>query len=179
MFTFIFRLSKREKYIAYIAFALVAYVLFDRVVLRPVMVRQENLNKEIQEQEQKLEKSIRILKQEDLIKSEYKKYAQNLKQNVSDEEAIPAILSSVEKTANATSVTIVDMKPFSAENLEFYKRIKIKIEAEAKIEQLADFIYQLEISPKLLRVTQISLTPKKQGSSILKVNVTVTGILIV
>ena len=176
---FIFKLSKREKYIAYIAFALVIYVFFDRVVLRPVMVRQGNLNKEIQEQEQRLEKSIRILQQEELIKSEYKQSSQNLKQNVSDEEAISEMLSSVEKIANATSVTIVDMKPFSAEDLEFYKRIKIKIEAEAKIEQLADFIYQLEISPKLLRVTQISLTSKKQESSILKINLTVTGILIV
>ena len=106
MFASISRLSKREKYIAYISFALIVCIIFDRAVIRPVMMKLENLNNETQEQQKKLEKSIYILQQEDSINSEYKKYAQHLKQKISDEEVTAEMLSSIEKIAKSTSVAI-------------------------------------------------------------------------
>ena len=175
---FLSRLSKRERYVAYISVAIIACVFLDKVVFRPVINRLENLNSQILIQGKKLEKSMHILRQEDSITGEYEKYAQHINQERSDEEEIGELLSSIEKLAKKASVFLVDMKPSPVESWEFYKKYTVKIEAEAKISYLADFIYQLEKSPQSLRVAELRLSPKKKEFSNLKIYMTVTQILI-
>ena len=173
------RFSKRERYIAYISVAIAAITLFDKFVFSPVMNRLENLNEGILLQEKKLERSMHILLQEDLITSEYKKYAQQIKQERSDEETLAILLSNIEKLAKKSSVSVVDMKPSPVEKSKFYKKYTVKIEAEAKIDFLTDFIYQLEESSQLLRVVEFRLSPQKRESPILKIYLTVTEVLII
>lgn len=81
--------------------------------------------------------------------------------------------------AKNSSVSLIDVKPSAVEKTEFYKKYTIKIEAEAKVGHLADFIYQLEKSPQLLRVAEFRLSPKKRESSVLKIYMVVTEILII
>jgi len=174
---FLSRLSKKEKRLFYITVAVVSIVFLDRVVFKPVINKLESFNGKISVEEKKLEKSMLILAQEQAITSEYKKFAENIKQEQSDEEAIAILLSYLEKMANSVSVFILDMKPAPVEKSEFYKKYAVKIEAEAKISNLTDFIYQLENSPKLLRVSDFRLTPQKK-ETVLKINMTVTEVLI-
>jgi Tfp pilus assembly protein PilO len=174
---FLSRLSKKEKRLFYITVAIVSIVFLDRVVFKPVINKLESFNGKISVEEKKLEKSMLILAQEQAITSEYKKFAENIKQEQSDEEAIAILLSYLEKMANSVSVFILDMKPAPVEKSEFYKKYAVKIEAEAKISNLTDFIYQLENSPKLLRVSDFRLTPQKK-ETVLKINMTVTEVLI-
>ena len=174
---FLSRLSKKEKRLFYIAATIISIVFLDRVVFRPVLNKLESFNGKISIEEKKLEKSMHILAQESTITSEYKKFAQDIKQGQSDEEAIASLLSGIEKMANSVSVFILDMKPAPVEKAEFYKKYAVKIEAEAKISNLTDFIYQLENSPSLLRVSDFRLTPQKK-ETVLKINMTVTEVLI-
>jgi len=141
------------------------------------MNRLEDLNGKISLEEKKLEKSMLILAQDSAINDEYKKFAQSIKQEQSDEEALANLLSSIEKMAKSVSVVIQDIKPNVVEKSESYKKYSVKIEAETKINSLADFIYQLENSPQLLRVSDFRLTPQKKEGA-LKVNMTVTEVLI-
>ncbi|MDD5560714.1 MAG: type 4a pilus biogenesis protein PilO [Candidatus Omnitrophica bacterium] len=174
---FLSRLSKKEKRLFYITVAIVAVVFLDRVVFRPVLNKLESFNGKISLEEKKLEKSMLILSQEASITSEYNKFAQSIKQEQSDEETMASLLSGIEKMANSVSVFILDMKPVPVEKAEFYKKYAVKIEAEAKISNLADFIYQLENSPRLLRVADFRLTPQKK-ETVLKINMTISEVLI-
>lgn len=174
---FLSRLSKKEKRLFYITVTIVVCVFFANLVFNPVMNKLESFNGKISLEEKKLEKSMYILSQEAAISSEYKKFAQSIKQEQSDEEAIASLLSGIEKMAGSVSVFILDMKPNPVEKSEFYKKYSVKIEAEAKISNLTDFIYQLENSPKLLRVSDFRLTPQKK-ETILKIDMTVTEVLI-
>ena len=176
---FLSKLTKRERYITYISIAIVVCVFFDKAVFTPVMDKLESLNAEIIIQEKKLQKSMQILLQEDYISSEYKEFAQHIKQERSDEEAIAILLSNIEKMAKNSSVSIIDMKPAPVEKLEFYKRYTIGVEVEAKIGHLADFIYQLEKTPQLLRVGEFRLSPKKKETAVLRIHMVVTEILII
>ena len=174
---FLSRLSKKEKRLFYITVAIVAVVFLERVVFKPVINKLESFNGKISLEEKKLEKSMLILAQEQAINSEYKKFAQSIKQEQSEEEVIASLLSSIEKMANSVSVFILDMKPGTVEKSEFYKKYSVKVEVEAKINNLSDFIYQIENSPKLLRVSDFRLTPQKK-ETVLKVSMTVTEVLI-
>jgi len=174
---FLSRLSKKERRLFYIAVTVVAVVFLDRAVFRPVLNKLESFNGKISVEEKKLGKSMLILAQEAAITEEYKKFAQSIKQEQSDEETIASLLSSIEKMAKSVSVFILDMKPAVVEKAEFYKKYAVKIEAEAKISNLTDFMYQLENSSSLLRVSEFRLTPQKK-ETILKINMTVTEVLI-
>ena len=173
------RLSKRERYILYITVVVIVSILFDKVVLSPITERLNKLNGEIFIQEKKLEKSLRILAQEELITSEYKEYTQFIRQSRSDKEEIAELLSEIEKIASKTPISLADIKPGKIEKVGHYRKYTVKIETESEMDHLANFIYQLELSPRLLRVKDFYLTPKKKGSPVLKVRMTITETLII
>jgi len=176
---FIFsRLSKRERYILYISIAVIIAVFFDRVVLRQVRNRLNKLNSEILIHEKRLQRSLYIASQEEAISKEHKRYTEYVKQTYSDEEEKSKLLSEIEKLARKSSVFLADIKPGPVKEAGPYKEYTVEIETESKISFLADFIYQLEKSPRLLRVKDFRLTPKKKGSATLKVRMTITEILI-
>ena len=173
------RLSRRERYMLYICVAVIAVVFLDKLIFNPVVSKLEHLNKEIVIHERKLEKSTRISKQDDSITKEYEKYGRHIKQISSDEETIAILLSNIEKIAKESSVSFLDVKPSPPEQVGFYKRYVIKIEAEAKINHLVDFIYRLEKAPQLLRVGEFRLSPKAEDSDILKIFIVISQIMII
>jgi len=159
---FLSKLAKRERYIAYVTAVVVVFFFFSRVMLRPIINKLNDLNQEIAIQEKRLEKSLNILVQEDMINSSYKKYVENLKQTNSDEEEFAELLSEIEKIAKKAGVFLSDMKPLPVKKVDFYKEYVIELEAESEITFLIDFIYQLEKSPRLLKVEKFHLTPKRE-----------------
>jgi len=176
---FLSRLSRRERYMLYFSVAVIAAVFSDKLVFRPVMNKIEYLNKEIVVHEKRLEKSMRILQQDDSITKEYEKYAKYIKQRDSDEEATAIFLSDIEKIAKESAVSFLNVKPSPPEEAGFYKRYIIKIEAEAKINHLIDFIYRLEKAPQLFRVVEFRLSPKAEESDILKIYIVVSDVMII
>lgn len=180
---FLSRLSKRERYIAYVAAVALILVFFNKIVLGPVIGKSNELNREIVIQEKKLEKSLGILVHDDAINTNYEKYTQNLKQTRSDEEEIAELLSEIEKIAKKTAVFLADIKPLPVSKIGFYKEYVVEAEVESEINHLVDFIYQLEKSPRLLRVGKFHLTPKKgetkkEEAFLLKVQMSISEILI-
>lgn len=176
---FLSKLSKRERHIAYITAIVLVFFFFSRVMLRPIINKLNDLNQEIAIQEKRLEKSLNILFQEDAINSNYKKYVENLKQTHSDEEEIAELLSEIEKIAKKTAVFLSDIKPLPVKKVTFYKEYVVELEAESEIASLIDFIYQLEKSPRLLKVEKFHLTPKKEkGKDFLKVQMSISEILV-
>jgi len=176
---FLSRLSKRERYLLYITVVVLVSILFGKAGVSPIMQRLSKLNREIFVQEKKLEKSLRVLAREELIRSEYKKYIQFVRQSRSDEEQTSELLSEIEKLADKTSISLSNIKPGKIEKVGRYRKYVVRIEAESEIGHLASFIYQLEESPELLRIRNFHLTPRKKASSILKARMTITELLIV
>ncbi|MBN3038732.1 MAG: type 4a pilus biogenesis protein PilO [Candidatus Omnitrophica bacterium] len=178
MINIISKLSKREKYILYISVTIIGLVLFDKAVLSPVTNKITKLNEEIDLQEKKLQRYLYILTQEDAITEEHKKYTQNVKQSSSDEEEKSKLLSVIEELARKSSVLLKNMKPGTTEREGPYNKYTVDIETESKIAYLADFMYQLEKSPRLLRVKEFNLAPVKSKSSTIKSRMTITQLLV-
>ena len=176
---FLSKLSKRERYITYITTVIIVFFFFSRVMLRPIINKLNDLNQEIAIQEKRLEKSLNILVQEDAINSNYKKYVKNLKQTSSDEEEIAELLSEIEQIAKKAGIFISDIKPLPVKKIDFYKEYVVELEAESEIAFIIDFIYQLEKSPRLLKVEKFHLTPKKEkGKDFLKAQMSISEILV-
>lgn len=178
IFSKLSELPKRKRYILYIVAALIIAVFFDRVIVQTARNRIKKLNNGIFIQEKKLQKYLHIVSQEDLVTGEYRKYTEGISRNHSEEEEKLKLLSEIEKIARGASLLLKDIKPGVTKKIGLYKKYTIEIEVESTINYLADFIYQLEKTSRLLRIEGFQLRPKEKKSAILKAQMTITEVVI-
>lgn len=178
IFSQIFKLPKKKRYMLYIAIVILAAVFFDRIVLQAIMGRMRRLNNAILVQERKTQKTLGILSMEDLIVEEYAKCIKGVGRKHSEEEEKSKLLSEIERLARSSLVSLKNIKPGEIKKIGPYEEYTIKIEVEAKMDYLVDFIYKLERSPCLLRIESFQLRTKSVKSPVLRGQMTITEILI-
>jgi hypothetical protein len=173
-YTFLARLSKKDKVIFYVTVTLVSLTLLDRLIVSPVFSKIKSLNKQIQDKETSIKVNLRILAQKDRILAESAKYGSFLgdsKNNADDQ--VTSVLRDIENLANKSSVYLVDMKPGSIKEFGASKKILINLNCEAQMEQLVDFMYNIENSDSLLSIEKYQLAPKSKDSSVAKCSLAV------
>ncbi|MBI5299992.1 MAG: type 4a pilus biogenesis protein PilO [Deltaproteobacteria bacterium] len=171
------KLSKREKMLSLGTAAVLAFLLADFLVARPLYDSYVSLKERTVEEEKKLEQNmINITMKEDIGKrfEEYRKFIR--KPSGKGEEAA-MMLSEIEKTARANEVTLADMKPQEGKVREFYKEYTVDIDAETELPQLIRFLHQVETSSQLMRVVKAKLSAKDKESPVVKAKLTVTKIV--
>lgn len=171
-------LGKKGKWLFCIAALIVGFFVFDKFILYPILSKLEGLNRNINEKEKELRSNLRVLAQEEFIKSEYDRYTKDIRQKLSNEEETAQLLSEIEIVAKETDVSLTRMEPLRIDEKEFYREYVIRIEAEATISCLVDFLYKLERKSKLIRTDEFRLVPQQKKSSILKMNMIIRSILI-
>jgi hypothetical protein len=171
---FLGRLSKKEKIIFYIATTLVILVILDRAIISPVFSKVKSLNQEIQDKQIEIKKNLKVLSQKDRILAESSKYSSFLSDSgLSDDEQITLVLKELESLASKSSVYLVDMKPAGVKESGSSKRIMINLNCEAQMEQLVDFMYNMENSSSLISIEKYQLAPKSKDSSVAKCSMSV------
>ena len=112
------------------------------------------------------------------MEAQYQKYLEYIQRSGSDEEEVAKILGEIESLARQSTVYLEDMKPLKPKEIDFYKEYAVEIEAEARMQSLVSFLYQLNMSSQLLRVEKLRLNLSKSGSDILKVSMLITKVLV-
>lgn len=176
MIKLLYRLSKRERVIAYFVFAGLSLLAFDRLVLSPVTNRMRVLNREVISQEKRLVRSLSVIAQEEEILKEYDQQAKKLKQTAGDEEVIMVFQSNLERLAERTGLTIANMRSQAIESGDQYKRYSVEINARATMAHLADFLFQLERDPQLFRVVEFRLSSIRARRPLLDVRIVISQI---
>jgi len=178
LYTFISRLSKREKIILYGAAFVLSLTMIDRLIINPISSKVKLLNSQIQEKETGIKRDLRILAQKDRILAEKAKYSTFVESLDTEEEEITSILKEIENLAGKSSVYLVDMKPAAIKGAGTSKKYSVNLNCEAQMEQLVDFIYNIESSGKLFVVAKCQITPKSKESSVAKCTMSITKIVI-
>jgi len=171
---FLGHLSKREKFIFYAAAFFISVTILDRLIISPVSHKMAALNNDIKERENDIKKDLRILAQKDRILAEtakYKSFMGDSKSN--DDEQVTSTLKEIEVIASQSSVYLVDMKPGNIKEVGTQKKILINLDCEAQMEQLVNFMYNIENSNSLLSIGKYQLSPKSKESSVAKCSISV------
>lgn len=178
-YTFLSHLSKRERLILYIAAGFTLLLILDRLIVHPVLSKMRSLDKEIQAQTAQIKKDFHILTQKEKIIAESRRYASYSLGELSAEEATTSLLKELEDLANKASVYLVDIKPAGIKQEAGYSKYLVNLSCEAQMEQVIDFMYNIENSKKLLRIEKYNISPKSKESSIAKCSMTISlrGIL--
>lgn len=176
LYAFLSRLSKREKLIFYLSVFFVSLTLLDRLVISPVSSKMRALDKEIQDKETGIKRDIKILAQKDRIAAESTKYNSFLDKTKSEEEETSSLLKEIESLAGKSTVYLIDMKPGGVKEVGQSMKYLVNLNCEAQMEQLVDFMYDIENSLKLLIIEKYEISPKTRESSVARCSMTVSKI---
>ncbi|OGW74888.1 MAG: hypothetical protein A2Z72_06275 [Omnitrophica bacterium RBG_13_46_9] len=177
LYTFLTRLSKREKTILYVTVFFVSVTLLDKLIISPIFYKINSLDAEIREKELSVKKDIRMLSQKDRIMAESAKYASFLSEHAkSEEEETTFILKEIENLANQSSVYLIDMKPGGIKSTGQSKEYIVNLSCEAQLEQITEFMYKIENSKELLTIEKYEIEPKSKESSIARCSMSISKI---
>jgi len=177
--TFITKLSKREKTVFYVAVSVVLILFLDRIIIYPIYTKIKSLNGAVQDKKVRIEREMRILAQKDRISQESSTYAAYLTAAVSQEEAMTAFLKEIETLANKSALSIIDMKPAGVkEEKDKSKKFSVSLTCEGEMEQILEFMYNVENSQSLLSVERYQVSPKSRESSVASSSMTISKIVI-
>lgn len=171
-------LSKREKYLFYIIMALIILWIGMVFIIKPLLDKWKGLDEKISLASLKMEKNRKILSLKEKIQSDYDNFASAIKKKSSEEEEMAKFLTEIESLAQSSLVHISDIKPRSAKKTRFYDEYVIEVEAEGDISQVSKFIYDIQDSPRLLKIDKFSLGTKGAGTNLLKCNILIGKVLI-
>lgn len=174
---FFARLSKREKFVFYGALFFVSLTLIDQLVVSPVFSKIKFLDAEIEDREALIKSSIKIVNQKERILSARDKYGYLSSGFSSSDAEVTSLLKEIEGMSNRSSVYLVDMKPSSIKGGSSEK-FMISLSCEAQMEQLVDFMYNIENSDKLLMIEKYQISPKTKDSSVAKCVMSISKVVI-
>lgn len=178
IYVFFSRLSKREKLILYISAFVFSLMLLDRLIISPVFYKMVSLDKEIEEKIQGIKRNLYLLSYKEKIEKEVEYYQQFTSSPKTEEEEMTAMLKDIETIANKATVYLLDMKPAGFKENGTHKEVMVKLSCEATMEQVTDFIYNIESSKGLFTVTRYQISPKSKDSSVARCSMSVSKLLI-
>lgn len=175
---FLVRFSKKEKRGIYIAIIFISLAFLDRLVVSPINGKIQQINRDIKLSEKQLGQYLRYLLQKERVSKEYQKYLQFVEKIGSDEEEVAKIIGEIEELARRTKIYLVDIKPQSPKEIDFYKEYTVEIEIEGRLEPIVNFLYQINNSLQLLRAEKLRITLKEKEADVIKSSMLITKILI-
>lgn len=153
-------------------------ILFSTVsygfIIEPLLRAYSDLSYRIATDAKKLEKNQRLIHMKDAIIAEYERYSKILRPTGSDEEEIASMLKVIEATARNDNVYILNIRPQPLKDEELYKIFSLELSAEAEIERLVRFIYDLQTGTDLLRVRRLTISAGSAKSGQLKALMIIT-----
>jgi Tfp pilus assembly protein PilO len=179
MTEFFSKLSQKEKIGLSLAVVFVLIAFLDRLVVKPIKDRVEEVSRRIHATEEELKMDLRNLKEKKAISEEYEKYTQYVTKAGSDEEEVAKILAEIEEHARKSRIDLVDITPQAPKEADFYREYVAEIEVEGDMKSIVKFLYQLNNSALLLRTQKLRISPKEKDSSVVIAVILVTKILII
>lgn len=167
------RLSPREKVILYFSVAAVVLVAADQLVLTPIYRNFQSLDQRIQDTENNIKKSIRLLGQKEKMLRESEKYATYTAASRSSEDGVLVLLKNIQELASQSSVNLLYSKPAGGDSKE-RNVYRITLECEGQVDQIINFFYAVENSKLLFRIEKYALQATAKGSSVIKCAATVS-----
>lgn len=159
-------ISKREKIILYATIGVIVFSIGFNFLFAPLLIKNDNLNKEINISRAKLRKYLRLLSQKDSIQSKYSKLSADFKVSTRQEGALVTTLSELENIAKNSNIRIIDIRPQAPKSSDLYKEVIIELRTEGAMESYLNFIYTMENSLLLLRIKKIQLSAKPNTSNL-------------
>jgi len=170
------KLNQKQKILAYVVIGIVFVFLVERLFLSGLRGRLRGIAKEIKVEEARLRKILGVQNAKDRLSLDQKNYQGYLKtKKPEDSEATAELLKEVERLAKEAGLSVVNLNPQPAgEEKTEVRQYKADLRVEANIEQVLNFLNRVQESKLLIKVDKLTLAPKDEQASLLKMEATLS-----
>ncbi|MFH1768840.1 MAG: type 4a pilus biogenesis protein PilO [Candidatus Omnitrophota bacterium] len=176
---FISGLSPKEKKILYIAGGLIFLAVFDRMVIAPISQEARITEDEIDANIALIKKDLLILQYKNKIMADDKDHGFfYVKEDLVQEESIALLLSEVEEIAKKSQIVLTNVNRGAVEEKKDYVQYSLLIECEGKMNNIIDFIYNIDSAQKPIRVYSYEITPQKREDYTVRCMISVYKIIV-
>ena len=177
--SFVAKLSDKEKKIFYITIAFVLLALFDRLFLGPVLDKIDMIDQDIAQQEVIIKSDLKIISSKDKIINESKSFSKYFVKTVKDDDVINAeFLSTIERIATSSKVTLVKSNPSETKKHKDYIEYFASLDCSGKLEDMVTFMHKINATDDLLKVAKLNLSPKRGALNEVNASMTIGKLII-
>jgi|GEM_PF-6652970 len=169
-------MSSRERTLFYVTLITVGFFLIMRFIISPMRDKLSTLNSQIEQSKQEIDNDKTVLSREKAINDKYEKYKEYFREPKSDADMLGDLIKTVTELANNWSLVIVSNKPAIEEKDNKGVKTKyyvVSMETEGKMNQLVNFLYELNTKKRIIYIEKIELSPKVKRSDTLRASITI------
>lgn len=169
-------LSKRERYIGIVTGAVLGLVVLCKLVIFPIQDDRLKLASDIDAAKAELKKTDDLIKLSDRAKQTWTTMAGgHLRRDESEAES--SMYNSIRDWAAAAKLPLASVKPERAPEKEkdFYK-LTFRATANGGMGQIGQFLYRVQTASMPVRVTDLSISSRKEGFDDLTLSVAIATI---
>jgi len=168
-------ISKRERYVGIITAAAVGLFAVDRLIATPLLSKREEVASQIMTQRTELERAQRLFKTASQMNRRWAQLAGSaLKRDASEAES--QVLNSVQTWAHDTGLNLQSLKPDRPEKEKDFYRITVRATGTGTMSQVGHFLWQLKTAAIPVRVSDVQLTSRKEGTDDLSIQIGISTI---
>jgi len=173
-------LSKREKYILFITVGIILTCVIYNFLISPVIKKSKQMNQQFRQKTIKLQKSLQVLNRAKLLQDWHNSIPFNLKASEIRQDGVTKIKSYIVDISKKNLVQIINISsPGEREEHENYKFIFISLALKGQMENIIDFIYDIESSPMMFTVDKLQFSSIGEESGNVKVFLEIRKLIII
>lgn len=154
--------SRRERYIAIAAGAVLALFVLDQWIITPLMQRQADLDLRLSRAQQELERAENLFSNQRRISRKWTEMVRaGLDRDASDAES--QLLHNVRDWAADAGFTLASLRPERSEKVNDFRTATVRATGSGSMEQVGRFLYRLHVTGMPVRVTDMQLTTRREG----------------
>ena len=167
--------TKRERISALAALLGIALFLGDQFVLEPYLSYRKDLQKKLAQADLNLDRAQQFVKNQPRVAKDWRDLqAAGLKDNASDAES--EMLDYLTRWGGGTGLTLTSSRqdrPLPEKDKTF-QEIVFRASANGSMSAIAQMLSRIETSKLPVRVTQVSISPRKEATDDLSVQITLS-----
>lgn len=168
-------LSRREKIIGLVTGIVLGALVLDQLVVSPLLERLDNAVTMIQQHQEDLQKAESTFTSDLAARKRWKQMVGNgFKTDASAAEG--QLLDRVRDAAQRSGISVQSFKPERSEKVSGFYRITIRVTATGNTSQAARFLYLLQTSTIPLKVMDLQISSRKDGTDDLAIQMGVATI---
>ncbi|MCK9604124.1 MAG: type II secretion system protein M [Candidatus Omnitrophica bacterium] len=173
------KLDKKQKILAIIAFAILFIFLVDRLLLSSLRSKLKNMQQQIKLAEATLKRNLAVQNSKDKLLEDYNNYKPYLKtESVDASQVLAEFLREIERLAKDAGVSVVNLSPEEdPEKLKDVKKYKASLQLEGSLGQMVNFMYKIERSKLLIKLDRLTLMPKDEQASAMKMEASISRVV--
>jgi hypothetical protein len=168
-------LSKRERYIVIGTVVVVGILAFDRLFLTPLIDRRQETTANIHLETEKMEKATASLTNRSRVNRKWTDIS-GTTLKIDGATAESQIIRSVGDWAQESGLNLSSVKPERAEKEKQFMKITFRANATGSMSSISRFMWRLQTSKVPIRVTDLSITTRRDGMDDLSLDLGISTI---